>query len=105
MEKHSELHKEVVTGVVQVIKYLDGLPKNQGKCLVNFMELQNIGCDGKSAKARFFIFEFIKDGLINLGPEEIRDVRGGNYDGIWRTINEWLQHFGYSPVEPEPVGI
>ena len=107
MKEVPGLHKEVVTGIVQVIKYLADLSKEE-KPSVGFMELYKIGCGEKGEKseeARTFIFEFIKDGVINLKLEAMKEVVDGNYDRVWKVTNDWLQGFGYAPVTSESIDV
>lgn len=100
MKEAAGLHKEVVTGIVQVIKHLPGLlEKGKG---TNLGELYDVGCRDRSKTAQLFIFEFIKDGVVNLTREQIKEVADGNYEMVWAFTNTRLQGFGYAPVSPEP---
>lgn len=103
MKEAAGLHKEVVTGIVQVIKHLAGLlEKGKG---TNLGELYEVGCRGRSKEAHSFILEFIKDGVVNLTREQIKEVADGNYERVWASTNTRLQGFGFAPASPEPIDI
>lgn len=101
-ETPPNLHKEVVTGVVQVIKCLT---QNKGeiRARLTYKSLMDAGCTGKSEEAQMWIFEFIKDGVCNVSLETMTKVGGGDYSGIWKMTNEYLKCFGHAPVEPVPI--
>lgn len=92
------LHKECVKGVVELILYI----KSPERKSYTFGELSEVGGKGKSELAGSYIFEFIKDGVINLKPETVERVRSGDYSMIWEATNAYLARFGHPRVEPQP---
>ncbi len=95
-------NKEVVTGVVQVIKYVSDM-RSRGITSIGFDKLIEAGYRGRAEEAQTYIFEFIKDGIVNLREELINEVISGNYESVWRSTNDWLKGLGYEPVEPEDI--
>lgn len=104
MSQPVDLHTEVITGVVQVIRHVhQGVSK--GITQFNLGELNNVGCDGKSDRARSFIFEFIKDGFLNLPKSKVEEVINGNFEWVWEMTNKYLARFGYAPVQSIPLNL
>jgi hypothetical protein len=97
----NELHNEVVTGIVQVIKYL--ADKRAKGAMPSFGEAMSVGFNGRTEDAQTYICEFVKDGVVNLRQEDIDAVVKGDYVNIWKSTNNYLKGFGYDPVEPEPI--
>lgn len=102
MESSSNIHKEVVTGIVQVINYLVDKRK-EGIHSFGLGELLEAGFRGRTEDAQIYICEFVKDGVVNLRKEDIDTVIEGDYDKLWGYTNSYLKGFGYAPVEPMPI--
>ena len=92
-------NKEVVTGVVQVIRYI-AEKRHKG---ISFDGILEAGYRGRAEEAHDWILEFVKDGVLNLKKEYVDEVMNGNYERIWRSTNDWLENFGYEPIEPEAI--
>ena len=61
------------------------------------------GTKGRTDDSQEYIFEFLKDDLVNLAQEKIDAVIRKDYDWVWDTTNLYLEHFGYDSVDPEPI--
>jgi len=96
------LHREVVTGIVQMIRVLRQA-RRDGKSGVPFDELLAVGSEGKSSEAQIFICEFAKDGIPSLRQEVLRRILDGDYTDLWRSANHYLAGFGHPRVEPVPI--
>ncbi|MEK6899790.1 MAG: hypothetical protein AABX05_01570, partial [Nanoarchaeota archaeon] len=96
------LHKEVVTGIVQVIKFLEDKRK-EGVSSLGFGELFKAGFRGRTEGAKIYICEFVKDGVVNLRQEDIDAVVKGDYGALWSGTNTYFKRLGYDPVNPEPI--
>ena len=103
MKKVPGLHKEVVMGIIQVIKFLNELMKKDGE--TSLTELFSIGTKDRREDSHNFILEFIKDGVVNLTKDQIIKVAAGSYDGLWESTNENLRQCGYQPEKPEKIDI
>jgi hypothetical protein len=101
-EKNRTLHIECVTGVIQVVLALKNMESGKS---IGLGELSRIGSAGKSEKAGMYIFEFIKDGIVNLKPDSIEKIANGDYVWVWEMTNHYLKHFGHEEVEPVPITI
>ena len=100
MKKVPGLHKEVVLGVIQVIKFLNKLMEEDGE--TSATELFDVGIKDRREDAYDFILEFIKDGVPNLTTEKIsRIAEGLDYQSVWWSVNENLRLRGYRPENPE----
>lgn len=104
MTQIPNLHREVVSGIVQVVKYLSE-QNNKGIKSIGFGELMNAGRSGRTPEAQTYILEFVKDGIGSLQKKHIDDVVNGNYEVIWDTVNRYLKFRGYTLVEPEPIDV
>ena len=98
-----DLHKEVVTGIVQILRYVDRTIKGKGH--PDFGKAWKIGIKGKSGRAQMFIGEFVKDGIVGLKQETVDKAIAGDYAWIWEMTNDFLEHFGHPSVEPTPTTI
>lgn len=99
-KKEPGLHKDFVTGVVQVVLFDCSIPKNATTTLEDTVRAGYKGINNETAK--FFIFEWIKDGQAT-SDEARKEVLAGNYNGAWKFANTWLRNFGYEQAEPEEI--
>jgi hypothetical protein len=90
------LQEEVVTGVVDVIKYISDKRKT-GVNSIGFDELTEVGFKGKSEKAQSYILEFIKDGIVNLRQDSIDEILRGNYELVRESAKVYLGRFEHDP--------
>lgn len=97
-----QVHIETVTGIVQIIKFVDEQSK-AGRTSFGMDEVFRAGAEGKSEDAQDFVLEFIKDSDI---PKEAENkILAGDYAYIWEITNDYLSRFGFPPVEPVPIQI
>ena len=102
-EDNVTLHREVVTGVLQMIRFaVETIDSGHSPSL---RELCDVGFAAKSDTAQMFICEYAKDGIINLRVEEARKIIAGDYSSIWSLTNSYLTGFGYDPIEPVALEI
>lgn len=101
MVTNQQLHVEVVTGVIQILLFLN---KERGRS-ISFFEMGRVGNAGKSEEAIDYIGEFIKDGVIELTQDDFTKVENGDYSQVWKGINRSLAQFGHPPVEPVPIDL
>ena len=100
-EANRQLHIDVVVGTIQIIHFLH---ENEGKSMT-LSSIYEAGRQGKSDMACVYLFEFCKDGIVNLLPDTIKMVMEGDYSKVWANTNYFLKQFGHAPIEPEPVKI
>ena len=81
MTPKNNVHTEVVTGIVRVIRHIAD-KRRDGHNSFSLGELFEIGSKGISEEAQMYICEFVKDGVVNLQQRNIDEVLGGNYDRI-----------------------
>jgi len=94
------LHKAVVTGIVQVIRFYASVPKRAKD--IHLGHLMEVGYEGiESSTARLYILEWIKGGELTKEAKEA--VLAGDYNCVWNSVNTWLKCFGYAPVESEEI--
>jgi hypothetical protein len=98
----SSLNKEVVTGIVQVIKYAQDRVK-AGSSSISLSDLANAGYKGRDEDAKTHIFEFVKDGLGSLTIDIQDRIAVGNYDDVWKMTNGYFNRIGMGTSEPEPI--
>lgn len=101
-DENIQLHKEVVTGIVQMVKFVSGMKKNE---ITTLKKLSGLGSKWKSDTAQTFILEFAKDGIVNSLKDTLDKVAGGDYSAVWKFVNGYLSHFGYSPVDPVDIEV
>lgn len=94
-----KLHTDVVKGVIQIVLYLQN---NNGPGFT-LSAIYEIGAENKSDKAKEYIQEFCKDGIVNLTPKFRADVEKGDYLGVWQLINDYLSQFGHKVVKPKAI--
>lgn len=98
------MHKEVVTGIVQVIRHFAN-KRSDSSATVTLRELLEVSFRGKTEEAKTYICEFVKDGVVNLRQQDIDAVLKGDYGDVWKCTNVYLKRFGYDPVKPEPISL
>jgi hypothetical protein len=102
-KKEPGIHKDFVTAVVQVVLFHCSIPKNASTTLADSVRAGYKGISDESA-AKFFIFEWIKDGSAT-SKEARKEVLAGNYAGAWKFANTWLGKFGYERAVPEEISL
>jgi len=94
------LHKAVLTGMIQALKFSQSVPKGASITLADIVAAGHKGI--KSSDARFWIFEYIKDGS-QVSKQGWEEICRGDYAGGWKSVNAWLKNYGYEPAEPEEI--
>jgi hypothetical protein len=103
VDPNIKLHKEVVTGIVQMIKSAIEQLHDSGSA--SFEIFCNTGLKGKSVTAQTFIAEFAKDGMANITWPDMKKVEAGDYTDIWTLTNKYLTGFGHDSIEPVSIDV
>ena len=95
------LHQEVVEGIVRIIRYLHKRQEEGGgRFTTSDLITAASGQGFRNEESSMFVFEYIKDGIISMRPEDSHKVISGDYSDIWRMTNGYLKRFGHPPIDP-----
>lgn len=98
-DRNTELHRNVVIGIVRMIRDLSQVSPTRPRKL---KEVYEDACTS-DAEADAIIKDFALQVLWKLDAAFIKEVVDGDYESVWWLVNISMERVGHRMIEPEEI--